>query len=64
MNTTLTPEQVKEQFQRRGQTFTQWAKDNGYTHQEVYRVLNGQVKARYGKCHDIAVKLGLKSEAA
>ncbi|WP_241374860.1 DNA-binding protein [Escherichia coli] len=31
--------------------------------QEVYRVLNGQTKARYGKSHEIAVKLGLKSTA-
>lgn len=59
-----TPEQVKALFHKRGQTFTRWAKDNGYRLNEVYRVINGQSKARYGKAHEIAVKLGLKSEAA
>lgn len=57
----MTPEKVKQQFNQRGVTFTDWAKINGYTPDEVYRVLNGQAKAKYGKAHDIAVKLGLKS---
>lgn len=56
----MTPEKVKQQFNQRGVTFTDWAKTNGYTPDEVYRVLNGQAKAKYGKAHDIAVKLGLK----
>ena len=65
MQKALTPDQVKDQFQQRGLTFTQWAKDNGYRVNEVYRVLNGQAKAKYGNAHTIAVKLGLKaSEAA
>jgi len=64
MNNALTPDQVKDQFQRRGHTFSQWAVQNGYRVNEVYRVLNGQAKAKYGKAHEIAVKLGLKSEAA
>lgn len=53
-------EKVKQRFRQRGETFTSWAKQNGYTRNEVYRVLNGQAKANYGKAHDIAVKLGLK----
>lgn len=57
----MTAEQVKAQFRQRGITFTRWAEDHGYTRNEVYRVLNGQVKANYGKSHEIAVKLGLKS---
>lgn len=56
----MTPEQVKARFRREGKTFTDWAKANGYTRNEVYRVLNGQYKANYGKAHQIAVKLGLK----
>lgn len=56
----LTAEQVKERFRQRGKTFTEWAEENGYTRNEVYRVLNGQAKANYGKAHDIAVKLGMK----
>jgi gp16 family phage-associated protein len=53
-------EKVKQRFHQRGETFTNWAKQHGYTRNEVYRVLNGQAKANYGKAHDIAVKLGLK----
>lgn len=59
----MTADQVKTLFRQRGITFTQWAKENGYSRYEVYRVLNGQTKARYGKSHEIAVKLGLKSAA-
>ncbi|MFI8017659.1 DNA-binding protein [Serratia marcescens] len=60
----MTAEQVKTLFRQRGITFTRWAEENGYTRNEVYRVLNGQAKANYGKAHEIAVKLGLKSRIA
>lgn len=56
----LSPDQVKENFRRVGKTITQWAIENGYPRSEVYRVLNGQAKANYGKSHEIAVKLGIK----
>lgn len=59
----MTADQVKTLFRQRGITFTQWAEENGYSRYEVYRVLNGQTKARYGKSHEIAVKLGLKLAA-
>lgn len=58
----MTPEKVKQQFHQRGITFTEWAATHGYARGEVYRVLNGQAKAKYGKAHEIAVKLGLKSD--
>jgi len=60
----MTPEKLKQQFQQRGETVADWAKNHGYQRWEVYRVINGQNKARFGKGHEIAVKLGLKSEAA
>ncbi|HFI9092922.1 TPA: DNA-binding protein [Escherichia coli] len=60
----MTTDQVKALFRQRGVAFTRWAEDNGYTRNEVYRVLNGQSKANYGKAHEIAVKLGLKSGIA
>ena len=56
----LSAEQVKERFRLAGKTFTEWAEENGYTRNEVYRVLNGQAKANYGKAHEIAVALGMK----
>ncbi|MBP2844444.1 DNA-binding protein [Dickeya dianthicola] len=58
-----TPDQVKQQLHQRGVTVTQWAAQNGYPRQAVYRVLNGFVKAKYGKSHEIAVALGLKPAA-
>ncbi|NMX60218.1 DNA-binding protein [Pseudomonas sp. WS 5079] len=60
----LTADQVKENFRRVGKTITQWAIENGYSRTSVYRVLNGQDKAHYGRAHDIAVKLGLKPSSA
>lgn len=56
----LTPEQVKQQFRTRGLTLTQWATENGYGRDAVYRVLNGKDKAHFGRAHEIAVALGLK----
>ncbi|WP_288843231.1 DNA-binding protein [uncultured Deefgea sp.] len=60
----MTAEQIKARFKREGKTFTQWANEQGYTRNAVYRVLNGTDKANYGKAHDIAVKLGLKADPA
>lgn len=55
-----TPSQVKQDFENSGQPVSEWAEKNGYTPQEVYKVLNGQVKGKRGKGHEIAVKLGIK----
>lgn len=54
------PEQIKQRLRMQGITITQWAEARGYSRNEVYRVLNGQAKAHYGKAHDIAVALGMK----
>ncbi|AXW88908.1 DNA-binding protein [Lonsdalea britannica] len=48
-------------FRQNGWTFNRWAEENGYRPSDVYRVLNGLTKAKYGKGHEIAVKLGLKA---
>jgi gp16 family phage-associated protein len=64
MEVIMTPEAVKRKFNQQGKTFSSWARDNGYTPQEVSRVLNGFTKGTRGKSHEIAVKLGLKKEAA
>lgn len=60
----MTPEQVKNRFRSQGRTVTDWANEHGYSRNLVYQVLNYQSKANYGKAHEIAVKLGLKSQAA
>lgn len=64
MSTTLTPAQLKEKFRREGKTLSAWAKEHGYKPQFVYRVVSGNIQARYGRSHRVAVELGLKSETA
>lgn len=61
MNKTKSPEQVKNDLYAKGITLKQWAEKNGYPSAEVYKVLNGERKGRYGRAHQIAVALGLKS---
>ncbi|WP_277560684.1 DNA-binding protein [Acinetobacter beijerinckii] len=56
-----TPDQVKQDFENKGQTVSAWAEENGYAPQDVYKVLNGQAKCKRGKGHQIAVSLGIKS---
>lgn len=60
----MTPDQIKKNLREQGKTITDWARERGYSRVEVYRVLNGQSKAYYGKAHAIAVELGLKQKAA
>lgn len=55
-----TPEQVKQEFLARGDTFANYARRKGIPVIEVYRVVNGQYKSKYGRAHEIAVDLGLK----
>ncbi len=55
-----TPDQVKKEFVASGIPVATWAKNNGFSSQEVYKVLNGQSKGNFGRAHQIAVALGLK----
>lgn len=55
-----TLDQVKAEYLAKGQTIASVARQQGWTPQEVYKVLNGQTKGRYGRAHDIAVYFGLK----
>lgn len=60
--TLKTIEQVKQEFRFNGTTVASWAEKNGYTPQEVYKVINQQHKGNYGRSHEIAVRLGLKAD--
>jgi gp16 family phage-associated protein len=57
---TKSAEQVKQEFRQRGQTLAQFAKDNGWQPRDVYCVVAGVFKGRYGRSHEIAVALGMK----
>lgn len=54
-------EKLKRKFESEGRTFAEWARENGFPAVEVYKVLNGAIKGRRGRGHQIAVKLGLKA---
>ncbi|ADX03004.1 MULTISPECIES: DNA-binding protein [Acinetobacter calcoaceticus/baumannii complex] len=54
------PDQVKKDFEKKGETITDWALAHGFDRHDVYKVLNGQAKCKRGKGHEIAVALGLK----
>ena len=60
--TPKTVEQVKAEYRNKGITIASVAKKQGWSPQEVYKVLNGQVKGHYGKAHDIAVFFGIKTK--
>lgn len=57
----MTKERVKEKFRAEGKTIKSWAQEQGYPINSVYRVLNGFDKAAWGRAHEIATKLGMKS---
>ncbi|WP_102797335.1 DNA-binding protein [Bowmanella denitrificans] len=59
---TRTAEQVKKDFEARGETIAHWAKAQGFPEHTVYQVLNGFAKGKRGMAHQIAVRLGIKAE--
>jgi gp16 family phage-associated protein len=52
--------EVKAEFARNGVSIGSWAKANGFKRGDVYAVLDGRNKAKYGDAHAIAVALGMK----
>lgn len=59
-NNIRTPQEVRDEFNRKGISLSQWAKANGFNPNAVSDLLNGRKKGVRGECHQIAVKLGLK----
>ena len=57
-----TAEAFKKELTDNGMTISEWARNKGYTPREVMMVLNGFVKGKYGKSHQIAVAIGLKEQ--
>lgn len=53
-------ERVRELFLAAGLPISTWAEANGYSRHQVYCVIGGQYKGTRGKCHEIALKLGMK----
>ncbi|MCL6619952.1 MAG: DNA-binding protein [Thermomonas hydrothermalis] len=55
-----TPEQVRAEFDARGQSLRAWARAHRLSPAIVYGVLTGAKKGRRGEAHRAAVLLGLK----
>jgi len=53
-------ESVRQGFFFEGVSVAQWARARGFEPRQVYAVLSGRSKGRFGKSHQIAVELGLK----
>lgn len=61
MTTQINKDRAKQKIHAQGMTVKQWANNHGFPVPEVYKVLNGERKGLYGRSHQIAVALGLKS---
>ena len=59
--TVRTPQQVRDEFDRKGVSIARWALNNGFNPNAVSDLLNGRKKGVRGEAHKIAVKLGLKA---
>ena len=55
-----TPDQIKQEFYKRGITVSNWARRMGYDPSLVHQVLAGRLRCTSGKSHEVAVLLGLK----
>lgn len=57
----LTHEQARAEFNRKGISVAQWARENDFGRSLVYEVLSGRKRCLRGDSHRIAVLLGLKA---
>ncbi|ANN81559.1 phage-associated protein, BcepMu gp16 family [Aggregatibacter actinomycetemcomitans] len=55
-----TREEVKAWFKEINITQAEWGRRNGYTSNEISRVLNGRSKLNYGREREIAIKLNIQ----
>lgn len=60
-----TRQQIRDDFARKGLSYTSWAKQNGYSQNVVIAIVNDdeanpKYKCLRGDAHNIAVQLGLK----
>jgi gp16 family phage-associated protein len=58
--TTLTAQQIRAEFLRKGISIGSWADQHGFSRASVNQVLTGRNAATMGTGHRIAVMLGLK----
>jgi gp16 family phage-associated protein len=56
----MTTAQFKALLRRQGKTIRQWAEENSFPPEAVYRALNGVEKGNFGRAHEILVRAGIK----
>ncbi|MFV5383432.1 DNA-binding protein [Acinetobacter towneri] len=56
--------QVRDDFIKSGISIAEWARDNNFSPDLVYRILKNNKVPRRGESHKIAVKLGIKEQKA
>ena len=59
-----TPEEVRADFDRRGESLAEWARQNGFPPSRVYDVVQRRTLGVRGEAHRIAVALGIKQGEA
>jgi len=60
MTITLTRQEAKANFLKRGESIQEWADRHEFPARSVYAVLNGKNKGNRGVAHKIAVALRIK----
>lgn len=53
-------QQVKDDFSNTGKSIAEWARENNFSPDLVYRILKNNKIPKRGESHNIAVKLGIK----
>lgn len=54
--------QVKDDFSSTGKSIAEWARENNFSPDLVYRILKTNKIPKRGESHKIAVKLGIKEQ--
>lgn len=57
-----TTDNFKTWLEENGLSIADWARTNGFNVRTVYAVLNGELKAKRGIGHKIAVAAGIKKQ--
>ncbi|WP_299533395.1 DNA-binding protein [uncultured Herbaspirillum sp.] len=59
---TMSGDEVREDFRRRGITLASWATANGFRYATVSGVVRGVLKGNFGEAHEVAVALRMKEQ--
>lgn len=56
----VTSQQARDNLYAQGISISEWARREGFSKNLVFSILQGRRLCRFGKSHQIAVKLGMK----